>query len=150
MSPNVTFKSTEDRDPQAAAPGQALAQAPSLADVTKASYMASHGTVPDRMPPVPSGLLDGGPASALRVIGPDREKWMQGMQTADISAAPYGGGVPGSFLDPKGKLVAERTIFRFPEEIVVVTRPERVSALQAHRPRLLIMDGCEVCLAQGA
>ena len=149
MSPNVTFKSTEDRDPQAAAPGQALAQAPSLADVTKASYMASHGTVPDRMPPVPSGLLDGGPASALRVIGPDREKWMQGMQTADISAAPYGGGVPASFLDGKGKLVAEATIFRFPEEILVVTLPERMNALQPHLDRLLIMEDCEISVAEG-
>ena len=107
MSPNVTFKSTEDRDPQAAAPGQALAQAPSLADVTRTSYTASHGTAPDPMPDAPYGLLDGGPAAALRVIGPEREKWIQGMQTADISAAPLGGGVAGSFLDGKGKLVAE-------------------------------------------
>src|SRR5256885_3966735 len=114
MSPNVTFKSSEARVPQAAAPGQALAQAPSLADVTLASYTPSHGTAPDRMRRAPYGLLDGGPAAALRVIGPDREKWMQGMQTADISAAPYGGGGPGGFLHGKGKLVAEATIFRLP------------------------------------
>src|SRR5438270_12612854 len=123
MSPNVTFKSTEDRDPQAAAPGQALAQAPSLADVTRVSYTASHGTAPDRMPQAPYGLLDVGPAAALRVIGPDREEWMQGMQTADISAAPYGGGTPARFLDGKGKLVAEATIFRFPEGVLLVALP---------------------------
>src|SRR5256885_3195103 len=149
MSSNVTFKSTENRDPQATAPGQALAQAPSLADVTRPSYTASHGTGPDRMPQAPYGLLDGGPAAALRVIGPDREKWMQGMQTADISAAPYGGGVPGSFLDGKGKLVAEGLIFRLPEEILVVTLPERMSALQAHLDRLLIMEDCEISVAEG-
>ncbi|TMB28913.1 MAG: hypothetical protein E6J62_16885 [Deltaproteobacteria bacterium] len=149
MSPNVTFKSTEDRDPQAAAPGQALAQAPSLADVTRTSYTASHGTAPDPMPDAPYGLLDGGPAAALRVIGPEREKWIQGMQTADISAAPLGGGVAGSFLDGKGKLVAEGTIFRFPEEIVVVTLPERIDALKAHLDRLLIMEDCEMSPAGG-
>ena len=149
MSPNVTFKSTDDREPQAAAPGQALAQAPSLGDVTRTSYTASHGTAPDRMPQAPYGLLDMGPAAALRVIGPDREKWMQGMQTADISAAPYGGGVPGSFLDGKGKLVAEATIFRFPEEILVVTVPERMNALQPHLDRLLIMEDCEIAPAEG-
>jgi folate-binding protein YgfZ len=149
MSPNVTFKSTGDRDPQAAALGQALAQAPSLADVTRTSYTASHGTAPDRMPDAPYGLLDGGPTAALRVIGPEREKWMQGMQTADISAAPYGGGVPASFLEGKGKLIAEGTIFRFPEEIVVVTLPERIDALQAHLDRLLIMEDCEMAPAEG-
>src|SRR5256885_8316673 len=149
MSSNVTFKSTENRDPQATAPGQALAQAPSLADVTRPSYTPSHGKAPDRMPPAPYGLLEGGPAAALRVIGPDREKWMQGMQTADISAAPYGGGVPGSFLDGKGKLVAEGLIFRLPEEILVVTLPERMEALQAHLDRLLIMEDCEMSRAEG-
>jgi folate-binding protein YgfZ len=149
MSPNVTFKSTEDRDPQAGTPGQALAQAPSLADVTRTSYTASHGTAPGRMPEAAYGLLDRGPAAALRVIGPDREKWMQGMQTADISAAPYGGGVPGSFLDGKGKLVAEGIIFRFPEELVVAVLPERMQALQAHLDRLLIMEDCEMSQAEG-
>jgi folate-binding protein YgfZ len=149
MSPNVTFKSTEDRVPQAAAPGQALAQAPSLASVTRASYTPSHGAAPDRMPQIPYGLLDGGPAAALRVIGPEREKWMQGMQTADVSAAPYGGGVPGGFLDGKGKLVAEGTVFRLPEEILVVALPERMQALQAHLDRLLIMEDCEMAPAEG-
>src|SRR5213082_778468 len=149
MSSNVTFKSTDDRVPQADAPGQALAQAPSLADVTRTSYLPSHGTAPDRMPKPPHGLLDGGPAAALRVIGPDREKWMQGMQTADVAAAPHGGGVPGSFLDGKGKLVAEGTIFRLPEEIVVATVPERIEALHAHLDRLLIMEDCEMSRAEG-
>src|SRR4051812_40388577 len=149
MSPNVTFKSTGDREPQPAAPGQALAQAPSLANVTRASYTPSHGTAPGRMPEAPYGLLDAGSAAALRVIGPDREKWMQGMQTADISAAPFGGGVAGSFLDGKGKLVAEGTIFRFPEEIVVAVLPERMQALQAHLDRLLIMEDCEISAAEG-
>src|SRR5207237_4553807 len=67
----------------------------------------------------------------------------------DISAAPYGGGVPGSFLDGKGKLVAEATIFRFPEEILVVTLPERMNALQPHLDRLLIMEDCEMSRAEG-
>src|SRR5436309_14851575 len=107
MSPNVTFKSTEDRDPQAAAPGQALAQAPSLADVTRTSYTASHGTAPDPMPDAPYGLLDGGPAAALRGIGPEREEWIQRMQNADASAAPRGGGVASSLLDGIGRLGGE-------------------------------------------
>src|SRR5947209_8343092 len=150
MSPNVIFKSTEDRVPQPAAPGQALVQAPSIAAVTRASYTPSHGAPPDRLPEPPYGLLDLGPAAALRVIGPDREKWIQGMQTADVAAVPYGGGASGAFLDGKGKLVAEGVVFRLPEEIVVATLPERLEALHAHLDKLLIMEDCELSRAEGA
>ncbi|MFL5439766.1 MAG: YgfZ/GcvT domain-containing protein [Myxococcales bacterium] len=149
MSPNVTFKSTEDRVPQPAAPGQALERAPSLAGYVRTSYTPSHGTAPARLPSPPSGLLDLGTAAALRVMGPDRETWMQGMQTADVAAIPYGSGAEGSFLDGKGRLVAEGTIFRLPEEIVVLTLPARIDALQAHLDRLLIMEDCEISHAEG-
>src|SRR5436305_13956142 len=129
MSPNVTFKSSEDRVPQPAAHGQALERAPSLAGFVRASYTPSHGTAPARLPSPPSGLLDLGPAAALRVIGPDREKWMQGMQTADVAAIPYGSGAGGGSLAGTGRLVAAGIIFRLPEECAVLSRPVRSDAL---------------------
>jgi folate-binding protein YgfZ len=149
MSPNVTFKSTEDRIPQPAAPGQALPRAPSVADVVRPSYTPSHGAAPDRLPAPPFGLLDLGQSAALRVIGPEREKWMQGMQTADVGAIPYGSGATASFLEGKGRLVAEGVVFRLPEEILVATIPERFDALEAHLDRLLIMEDCELSRVDG-
>src|SRR2546421_538353 len=115
MSSQVTFKSNEDKAPQAG--GQA--QAPRLADAVRAPYTPSHGSAPAEMPQPPVGLEDLGPAGALRVIGPDRETWLQGMQSNDLGAAPYGGAVAGAFLGGKGRLVAEGLLWRRPEEVIV-------------------------------
>src|SRR5438105_553241 len=103
----------------------------------------------DRLPEPPFGLADLGAASALRVIGPERELWLQGMTSADVLAAPYGGAVAGSFLGGKGRLVAEGLIWRFPEELIVTTVLERLEALQQHLDKLLIMEDCEISPAEG-
>jgi folate-binding protein YgfZ len=154
MSPQITFKSTPSRAP---APGEALTDsagkpvppAPSLAEVVRAEYRPSHGNPPDRLPAAPYGLSDLGAAAALRVIGPEREAWMQGMQTADVSAVPLGGAVAALFLGGKGRLVAEGLVWRFPEELIVTTLPERLDALQEHLDKLLIMEDCELSRADG-
>src|SRR6266481_1463401 len=154
MSPQITFKSTPSRAP---APGEALTDlagkpvppAPSLAEVVRPEYRPSHGNPPDRLPAAPYGLSDLGAAAALRVIGPEREAWMQGMQSADVSAAPMGGAVAALFLGGKGRLVAEGLVWRFPEELIGTTLPERFDALQEHLDKLLIMEDCELSRAQG-
>jgi folate-binding protein YgfZ len=88
-------------------------------------------------------------AAALRVIGPEREAWMQGMQTADVSAVPMGGAVAALFLGGKGRLIAEALVWRFPEQLIVTTLPERLDALQEHLDKLLIMEDCELSVAGG-
>jgi folate-binding protein YgfZ len=154
MSPEITFKSTPSRAP---APGEALTDSagrpvpppPSLAQVVRAGDPPSHGKPPDRLPAPPYGLSDLGAAAALRVIGPEREAWLQGMQTADVSAAPMGGAAAALFLGGTGKLVAEGLVWRFPEELIVITLPERLDALQEHLDKLLIMEDCELSRAAG-
>src|SRR4051812_16507277 len=73
MSSQVTFKSNEDKAPQA---GDQAPSAPRLSEVVRAQYTPSHGSAPAEMPQPPVGLEDLGPAAAIRVIGPDREKWL--------------------------------------------------------------------------
>jgi len=75
------------------------------------------------------GLEDLGPAAALRVVGPDREKWLQGMQSSDVAAAPHGGAIAGAFLSGKGRLVALGLLWRRHDEVVVTTEPDRLDAL---------------------
>src|SRR5258708_12834908 len=105
MSPQVTFKSNEDKVPQPGAPvdaaGKPVGAAPQLRDAVAQPYTPSHGSAPSALPPRPVGLQDLGPAAALRVIGPDREKWLQGMQSNDLAAAPVAGAAPAPFLRPK-------------------------------------------------
>ena len=79
MSPQVTFKSNEDKAPQSEldSDGKPVPFAPRLCDAVRAPYTPSHGSVPGAMPQPPVGLEDLGPALGLRVVGPDREKWLQ-------------------------------------------------------------------------
>jgi folate-binding protein YgfZ len=154
MSPQITFKSTQSRAP---APGEALTDsagkpippAPTLGQVVLPEYRPSHGNPPGRLPAPPHGLSDLGAAAALRVIGPEREAWVQGMQSADVSAVPMGGAAAALFLGGKGRLVAEGLVWRFPEELIVTTLPERLDALHEHLDKLLIMEDCELSRVQG-
>jgi folate-binding protein YgfZ len=136
MSPQVTFKSTEDKLPQGGAP------APRLADAVARTQAPSHGSAPRELPQPPVGLLDLGPAPALRVTGPDREKWLQGMQTNDLGAAPFGGAVGTLFLAGRGRIVSDGLVWRFPEELIVVA--DRMDVLHPHLDKLLIMEDCEL------
>src|SRR5258708_23038166 len=116
MSPQVTFKSNEDKAPQAGAlvdsAGKPVPPAPRLAEAVAQPYTPSHGSAPSELPQRPVGLEDLGPAAALRVIGPDREKWLQGMQSNDLAAAPYGGAGAGLFLGGAGRPVWEGRLWR--------------------------------------
>jgi folate-binding protein YgfZ len=148
MSPQVTFKSNEDKAPQAGAlvdsAGKLVPPAPRLAEAVAQPYTPSHGSAPSELPQRPVGLEDLGPAAALRVIGPDREKWLQGMQSNDLAAAPYGGAVAGLFLGGKGRLVAEGLLWRRRDEVIVTTDAARLDKLRAHLDKLLIMEDCEL------
>src|SRR6202171_3639194 len=153
MSPQVTFKSSEDKVPQPGvlvdSAGKPVGGPPRLSDAVRPPYTPSHGRAPKAMPQPPVGLEDLGPAAALRVVGPDREKWLQGMQSIDLAAAPYGGAVAGVFLGGKGRLVAEALLWRRADEVIVTTDPERHGALLAHLDKLLIMEDCEMTRAEG-
>ena len=146
MSPQVTFKSNEDKTPQAEldSAGKPVPFAPRLCDAVRAPYTPSHGSAPDAMPQPPVGLEDLGPALGVRVVGPDREKWLQGMQSNDLAAAPYGGAIAGAFLNGKGRLVAIGLLWRARDAVIVTTGPDRLDALRAHLDKLLIMEDCEL------
>ncbi|HEX4384897.1 MAG TPA: hypothetical protein VH083_18190 [Myxococcales bacterium] len=144
MSPQVTFKSTEDK-----APTQAGVPAPRLRDAVRSELAPTHGNAPGVLPPAPVGLEDLGPAAAVRVIGPEREIWLQGMQTNDLSAVPLGSAVEGAFLGGKGRLVAEGLLWRYADEVIITTDPARLPALRAHLDKLLIMEDAELQDAPG-
>src|SRR5437773_1711964 len=134
MSPQVTFKSNDDKAPQADvdSAGRPILGAPRLRDAVRVPYTPSHGTAPSAMPQPPVGLEDLGPAAGLRVVGPDREKWLQGMQSNDLAVVPQGGAIAGAFLSGKGRLVAVGLLWRRHDEVLVTTEPERLDALRAH------------------
>jgi folate-binding protein YgfZ len=155
MSPQVTFKSNPDKAPEQGAAAESAGKPlpeggpPRLAEAVRTAYTPSHGSAPSELPPPPVGLEDLGPAAALRVVGPDREKWLQGMHSNDLSAAPFGGAVGGVFLNGKGRLVAEAMLWRRRDEVIVTTDAQRLEILRAHLDKLLIMEDCELQEAPG-
>jgi len=146
MSPQITFKSAVTSGTQAQAPADSSIN---LAWAVRLPFAPSHGRAPTTLPPAPEGLLDLGPAAALRVTGPEREAWLQGMQSADLLAVPVGSARAAAFLGGKGRMVAEGLVWRRPEEVLVTVMPERLSPLRAHLDKLLIMEDCELDLAEG-
>jgi len=145
MSPQVTFKSNLPEG----SPASSASKAPRLCDAVRMPHTPSHGSLPAEMPLQPVGLEDLGPAAALRVTGPEREKWLQGMQSNDLAAASFGSAVAGAFLGGKGRLVAAGLLWRRSEEIVVTTDASRIEVLRAHLDKLLIMEDCEIGDAPG-
>ena len=153
MSATITRKSSEDHQPPPSPPpgvlvdrkGAAVGEAPLLLDWTPAAPVASHGRLP-ALPPAPRGLCDLGAVSALRVTGPDREAWLQGMQTGDLKAASLGGAAAGIFLGGKGRAIADGLLWRFAEEVLVTVPPARLEQLRVHLDRLLIMEDAELSI----
>lgn len=150
MSPQITFKSNNS-----AATGGALVDSPEragalvLTQIVRAPFVPSHGRTPSLLPEQPEGLLDLGPAAALRVTGPEREQWLQGMQSADVGAIAEDAAAATTFLGGKGRLVAEGLIWRRGEALLATVEPERLEPLRAHLDKLLIMEDCELGLATG-
>jgi len=102
MSPQVTFKSNDDKAPKVDSTRRASHPGPRLCDAVRVPY-PSHWSAPSSMPQPPVGLEDLGPAAPARRRS-DREKWLQGMQSNDVAAAPMGAPSRG-LPERKGRLV---------------------------------------------
>jgi folate-binding protein YgfZ len=158
MSPLITRKSSDDsKGADLGAPqgilldssGVPVPRAAPLSSVVRTVAAATHGRLPSVLPAFPKGLQDLGVAAGLRITGPERESWLQGVQTNDLRAAPEHGAVEALFLGGKGRIVAEGLVFRYRDELIVTTREGRLDALQAHLDGLLIMEDAEVSRAAG-
>jgi folate-binding protein YgfZ len=54
-----------------------------------------------------SGVRDRSDEGRLRVTGPDRAAWLQGLLTNDIAAVKPGGGCYAAYLTPQGRMIAD-------------------------------------------
>lgn len=158
MSSQITRKSTPEPSAQPSAlsdgtlvdvKGRPVAAAATLATARRVAEPPSHGRPAEPMPQGPVGLRDSGPAAAFSVRGPDRESWLQGMQTADLKGIAHGGGAYAAFLGGKGRLVTDALVFRLPDQLVVAVPGDRLEPLLAHLDKLLIMEDAEVAKVAG-
>ena len=54
-----------------------------------------------------SGVRDRSDEGRLRVTGPDRAAWLQGLLTNDIAAVKPGGGCYAAYLTPQGRMISD-------------------------------------------
>jgi tRNA-modifying protein YgfZ len=54
-----------------------------------------------------SGVRDRSGEGRLRVTGPDRAAWLQGLLTNDIAAVKPGGGCYAAYLTPQGRMISD-------------------------------------------
>jgi tRNA-modifying protein YgfZ len=57
-----------------------------------------------------SGVRDRSDEGRLRVTGPDRAAWLQGLLTNDIAAVKPGGGCYAAYLTPQGRMISDARV----------------------------------------
>ncbi len=82
---------------------------------------------------------------ALRLHGPDTQRFLQGTVSADVAAAKPGQAVQATLLTVKAKIVSELIVLVRDEETVDLLIPlDTFEAVETHLDRHIIMDQVEV------
>lgn len=90
------------------------------------------------------GVMDRTPRALLRLTGPDRQAFLQGMVTNDILALGPGQGCRAAFLDTTGHLLADLRVWNTPEALLVETDPQVVVRLLQTLDLYLIMEDVQI------
>jgi folate-binding protein YgfZ len=80
----------------------------------------------------------------LRVTGPDRVSFVQGMVTNDVEAVPVGGSTYAALLTAKGAMVGDARILKREDELIIDTGPGRGATVLAFLQKYLISEEAEV------
>lgn len=78
----------------------------------------------------------------LRVTGPDRLRWLNGMTTNNIAALAPGQGCYTFFLNAQGRILADATAFALEDSILLETASP--GSLATHLDHFIIMDDVEL------
>jgi folate-binding protein YgfZ len=80
----------------------------------------------------------------IRVTGPDRVRWLNGMVTNAIQTLAPGEGCYNLVLNAQGRIQGDLNAFALEESILLETDREQIPALLAHLDRFIIMDDVEL------
>jgi aminomethyltransferase len=111
---------------------QSLQPAPHAADAPLAALLRAAAIAP---------LDDTG---WLRVTGPDRLRWLNGMLTNSIAQLAPGEGCYNFALNAQGQIQADLTAFLLEDSILLETSRDQIEKLLAHLNRFIIMDEVEL------
>jgi folate-binding protein YgfZ len=80
----------------------------------------------------------------VKLTGPDRVSWLQGMITNDVEKLPAGGGVYAAHLTPQGKIVGHMRVFKDDDALWLELERAVIPKLTAAFDKLLIMEDVQI------
>ncbi len=91
-----------------------------------------------------AGVIDRSWRSVLRLTGPDRHAFLQGMVSNDILALGPNTGCRAAFLDTTGHLLADLRVWNAPDALLVETDPQVSARLFQSLDMYLIMEDVQI------
>jgi len=80
----------------------------------------------------------------VRLTGPERVSWLQGMVTNDVQKLSSGNGCYAGHLNPQGKMVAHMEILKDDDSLWLVVERASIAHLLSAFDKLLIMEDVQV------
>ena len=80
----------------------------------------------------------------LRLTGPERQSWLQGMVTNDVAKLAPGSGCYAAHLNAQGKVVAQMIVLAAEDEMLLVVERVAAAKLAAVFDKLIIMEDAQI------
>ncbi len=91
-----------------------------------------------------AALFDFSYCETLRVSGPDRVSFLQGMLTNDVASIPVNGSTYAALLTPKGAMVGDARVLKRSDDLLLAVEPGFGSAVQAALQRYVVSEEVEI------
>ena len=92
------------------------------------------------------GVYDLGWRTRLRITGPDRVRWLNGMVTNTVKDLRPGQLNYTFLLNAQGRIQGDGEVYGLADELLFVTNYDQASKIAAHLDRFIIMDEVELAL----
>lgn len=90
------------------------------------------------------GLIDRSWRAALRLTGPDRQTFLQGMVSNDVATLTPGQSCRAAFLDTTGHILADLRVHTLTDALIIETDPRCLPILSETLNKFLIMEDVEI------
>jgi folate-binding protein YgfZ len=98
----------------------------------------------DRALRVGVALFDASAREVVRVTGPDRVSFLQGMLTQDVEGLPAGSVADAALLTAKGAMVADARVVKRSDDLLLLTEPGFGPAVRGALEKYLISEDAEL------
>jgi folate-binding protein YgfZ len=96
-----------------------------------------------------AGLFDASAREVVRLTGPDRVTFLQGMVTQDVEGLPAGSVADAALLTAKGAMVADARVVKRTDDLLLLTEPGYGAVVLGTLERYLISEDAELSDASG-